>query len=148
MYHRWEWYDVLFLRYGAWWTEFFAILNHFLLFYPLKTGKIKILKKWKKYLEISFYTNMPKIMIICYTVPEIWYIRHVILIFYLGLFFVLLPPNDRKNQNFQKIWKRHGDIIVLHMCTKNNDQMMFGSWNWCVMDGWMEKVTYRGGCPT
>ena len=30
--------------------------------------------KKKKHLEIlSFYTSAPKIMIICYTVPEIWY---------------------------------------------------------------------------
>ena len=37
---------------------------------PLTTKKIKILKNWKKSLEISsFYTSVPKIMIICYTVP-------------------------------------------------------------------------------
>ena len=39
-------------------------------FTPLTIQKIKILKKWKKPLEIlSFYTSVPKIMIICYTVP-------------------------------------------------------------------------------
>ena len=39
----------------------------------LTIGKIKILKKWKKCLEkTSFYTGTPKIMIICYTFPEIW----------------------------------------------------------------------------
>ena len=37
-------------------------------FTPLTTRKIKILKKWKKYLEISsFYTSVPKIMILCYS---------------------------------------------------------------------------------
>ena len=41
-------------------------------FTPLKTWKIKILKKWKTHLKISsFYTNVPIIMIIYYTVPEI-----------------------------------------------------------------------------
>ena len=55
--------------------------------------------------------------------------------------------------------KMPGDIIIFHMCTKNNDHMMYSSWNmmhdrWTdrqtegQMDGWMEKVTYRGGCPT
>ena len=39
---------------------------------PLKSQKIKIFKKWKIHLKISwFYTNVTKIMIICYTVPEI-----------------------------------------------------------------------------
>ena len=42
----------------------------FCLFTPLTTRKIKILKNWKKILEISsFYTSVLKIMIICYTVP-------------------------------------------------------------------------------
>ena len=58
---------------------------------PLKTQKIKILKKWKRHLEISsFYTCVPKLMIRWCTVPEIW----------------------------------------------------------CTMGEQMEKVTYRGGCPT
>ena len=38
---------------------------------PLTAQKMKIPKKMKKPLEISFYTSVPKIMIICYTVPEI-----------------------------------------------------------------------------
>ena len=40
-----------------------------------------------------------------------------------GLFFALLLPN----QNFEKIQTTPGDIIILHMCTKNYDQMMYGS---------------------
>ena len=32
-----------------------------------------------------------------------------------------------KNQNFAKMKKNSGDIIILHMCTKNYDQMMYGS---------------------
>ena len=150
VYHKWKSHDVWFLRYEAWQTEFFVILDHFLPFYPpnnpknqnfekmktmpgviiilhmpnindhhmmcgswdiehdrqnflsfwtifcpftpLTTQKIKILKKWKKHLEISsFYTSVPKIMIICYTVPEIWHVTDVI-IFHFRSFFVLLPP--------------------------------------------------------
>ena len=37
-------------------------------------------------------------MVICYTVPEIWHMMDVI-IFYFGLFFAVLPPNNPKNQN-------------------------------------------------
>ena len=60
-------------------------------FIPLTTRKIKILKNWKKYVEISwFYKSVTKIMITCYTVPEIWYVTDVI-IFHLGPFFAILP---------------------------------------------------------
>ena len=60
VYRKWQSYDVWLLRYGAWHTDFFVILDNFLLFYPLKTWKIKISKKWKKQHEISsFYTCLP-----------------------------------------------------------------------------------------
>ena len=94
VHHKWQSYDVWFLRYGVQQTKFFVILDHFFFpFYPLTTWKIKILKKWKKTLEISpFYTNVPKILIIDYTVPEIQCMADVIFIFHFGLFFALLPP--------------------------------------------------------
>ena len=81
---------------------------------PLTIRKIKILKKWKKHLEISsFYTSAPKIMIICYIIPEIWRVTDVIVIFHFELFFALLPPpNSPKNQNLNKMKKTPGDIII------------------------------------
>ena len=52
---------------------YFSFWAVFCPFTPLTTKKIKILKKWKKHLEISsFYRCVPKIMIRWYTVPEIW----------------------------------------------------------------------------
>ena len=122
VYHKWQSYDVWFLRYEARQTESFVILGHFLpfnptnnlkhqnfekikkalgdniilhqctknhdhmlycfwdmacngcncyfsfwaIFYPFTfqtAWKIKIKKKWKKHLEISFYICVPKIMI-------------------------------------------------------------------------------------
>ena len=71
---------------------FFFILGDIFPFYPLTAHKMKISKKMKKILEISFYTSVPKIMIICYTVPEIWHVTHVIFIFHSGLFFTLFTP--------------------------------------------------------
>ena len=81
IYHKWKSYDIWSLRYGARQTEpFFAL------------------------------SSIPKIMIICYTVSEIWCVTHVILIFHFGLFFCpftpppppLFPlPNSPKNQNFK-----------------------------------------------
>ena len=62
---------------------------------PRNTPKNENLKKKKKkkHLEIlSFYTSVPEIMIICYTVPEIWHVTNVIVIFYFGLFFCPFTP--------------------------------------------------------
>ena len=44
-----------------------------------------------------------------------------------GLLFALLPLNNPKNQNFEKMKGRPGDIIILHMCTMNDNHMMYGS---------------------
>ena len=53
----------------------------------------------------SFYTRVPKIIILCYTVPEIWRVTDVI--FHFGLFFALLPPsNNLETQKFEKMKKK------------------------------------------
>ena len=73
VYHKLQSYDIWFLRYwGAQQTEFFVIFDKFLPIYPLKTWKIKILKKWKK---------------------------------------------------------KPGHIIILQKCTKNQDHMLYCSWD-------------------
>ena len=50
------------------------------------------------------------------------------------LFFVILghflpfdPPNNPENQNFVKMKKLLGDIITSHLCTTNDNHMMYGS---------------------
>ena len=46
--------------------NFLSFWTVFCSFTPLTTRKTKILKNWKKHLEISsFYTCIPKVMIIC-----------------------------------------------------------------------------------
>ena len=45
----------------------------------------------------------------------------------LGYFFALLPPNYPENQNFEKMKKIPGDIIILHMSTLNQNHMMYDS---------------------
>ena len=42
-------------------------------------------------------------------------------------FLPFYPPNNPKNQNFEKLKKTPGDIIFLHMCTINDNHMMYGS---------------------
>ena len=72
VYHKWQSYDLRFLRYGVQRTKLFVILDRFLPFYP---------------------------------------------------------PNNPKNQNFERMKKAAGDIIILHRCTINDNHMMHGSWN-------------------
>ena len=45
------------------------------------------------------------------------------------VFLPFYPPNNSKNQNFEKLKKTPGDIIILHMCTINDNHMMYGSWD-------------------
>ena len=68
---------------------------------------MKISEKLKNPLKIpSFYTIVPKVMIIGYTVSEIWHVTDKIVIFHFGLFVALLPtpphppppPKTTKNQ--------------------------------------------------
>ena len=107
--------------------NFFVILDHFLPFSPTNNLKNQNFEKMKKHLEISsFYTSVPKIMIICYTVPEIWCVTDVSFIFHFGLVFALLPPNNPK-ETIIKMKETPGDIIILHICTKNYDHMMYSS---------------------
>ena len=76
----------------------------------------KILKKWKKSLEISlFYKSVPKIMFICYTVPEIWHKTDVIVIFHFGLY-----AGKSKLKKKKKMKTTPGDIIILGKCTIND----------------------------
>ena len=136
----------------------FFILVYFLPFYLPNSPKNQNLEEVIKTLEISpFYNSVPKIMIICYTVPGIWCVKDVYNYFLFWAIFCpfIYPPKSPKNQNFGKMKKTSGDIIILHMCTKNYDQKMYGSWDMLgngLMEGQtdrqMEKVTYRGGCPT
>ena len=64
--------------------------------------------------------------IIWYMVAQIWSITVFFVI--LDHFLHFYPPNNTKNQNFEKREKIPGDII-LHMCTINDNYMMYGSWD-------------------
>ena len=74
-------YAILFLRHGTWWMRLLLlILGYLLPFYSRNSPKISL-----------FYKIVPKTMIICYTVPEIWRVMYLIATFHFGLFFALLP---------------------------------------------------------
>ena len=109
---------------------FFVILGLFFAFLPPNSPKNQNFKKWEKHLEISsFYTSVPKNMIIGYTVPEICHVTDII-IFHFGLFLALFyPANNPKKWKSQKMKKLPKDIIILHKCTKRHDHMLYCSWD-------------------
>ena len=45
----------------------------------------------------------------------------------LGYFFPIYPPNNPENQNFEKMEKNPGVIIILHMSTINENHMKYDS---------------------
>ena len=125
------------MMYGYWDTErdrqnFFS----FWINLPPNYQEIKILKKWKKRLEISsFCMSVPKIMIICYAVPEIWHVTDVI-IFHFGLFFtLLLHYNPKKSIFFLNKNKKTSRDIILHKLIKNHHHKLDCSWD-MVHDGY------------
>ena len=67
-------------------------LDHFSPFYSTSNPKKnQNFGKMEKHLNISsFYTRLPKIMLICFTVPEIWRMTDVIFIFNFRLLFALM----------------------------------------------------------
>ena len=56
-------------------------------------------------------------------VPEVWSATERIFCRFRPFFALFLPDNP-KYQNFEKMEKRPGDIIILHNCTKNHDDMV------------------------
>ena len=42
-----------------------------------------------------------------------------------NFFAVYLLPNNPENQNFEKMKKASGDVIILNLCNKKHNQMMY-----------------------
>ena len=136
--------------------NYFSLWANFYPFTPLTARKIKIKKNMKKpsgdIIILHMFTKNYGRM-----VYGSWDMVHDRCNCYFSFWFIFcfLCPNSPKNQNFDKMKKAHGDIIILHMCTKNYDQMRYGSWD-MVRNRWTdrltnrrtEKLTHRGGCPT
>ena len=115
------------MRHGARWTKLFVMLDCSLTCYPLTTQKIKILKKWKKAWKYYYFTQVYH----KWQSHDVWFLRYEawqtdFLSF--GPFWLFYPTNNPKNQNFEK-WKFAADIIILHICTKNHNKMMYCSWD-------------------
>ena len=57
---------------------------------------------------------------------DAWFLRYqASFFFHFGQYFIHLPPKNPKNQNFEKIKRMPGDIIILDKCTKNQNHMLY-----------------------
>ena len=69
---------------------------------------------------------------------DIWFLKYKVrqteVFVILGYFLLFQPPDNPENQNFKIENNTWTDIIILHIWTINNNQMIYGSW---------EKECYR-----
>ena len=79
--------------------SFWAI---FVLWPSKQPKKWKFQKNEKKPGDIIILLKCTKIMMIGYTIPKIWRVTDVIVIFHFGLFLPFYSLNSPKNQNFKK----------------------------------------------
>ena len=99
-------------------------------FASLATRKIKILKKWKKHLEILYiiFTHVYH----KWQAYHVWFLRYrawwmFLLFFFLDHFLSFYPSNSPKTENFKKTKQMLGDVIMLHKCTKNHNHTLYCS---------------------
>ena len=76
-------------------------------------------------LEISFYTCVPKTTIMWDTVPKMRHETEFLSFWAIFCLFNSLHPNNPENQNFEKLKKAFGDVIILNLCNKKHDHMMY-----------------------
>ena len=109
------------------WREWGTPQNFLLAFMDelWKTRKSKILKKWKKkcwrYHHFTFYT--------C----EVQFLRYRVRQNFLS-FWAIFCPLNLENQNFEKMKKVSGDVIILNLCNKNTIKWCRLTQTWSATD--------------
>ena len=109
LHHKWQSYDVWFLRYGAWQIEFFVIQDRFLHFFPPMNPENQNFDKMKKTNEDIIILQMCSIndSHMMYGSRDIQ--RDNFLPFY--------RPNNPKNQNIEKVKEKKKSIWRYHHFT-------------------------------
>ena len=121
--HKWQSYDVWFLKYGARrkLLSFWALLCPFTP--PTIWKKNKILKNGKN----TWIYHHCTLVYHKWRSYDAWFLKHgawqTHFFVILDHFFPFNPTDDHKNQNFEKMIATSGDIIILHMCTINDNHM-------------------------
>ena len=115
---------------------FFALLD------PWKNGKSEFCKNEKNLWRYYHYTNV----LHKWQSYNIWSwdmecdkTQFVVI---LGHFLMFYPHDNLENHHFEKMKKIPRDIIILHMCTINDNHIKYGSWD-------MEHIESLGAtfCP-
>ena len=102
--------------------SFFAFLQP-----PIKTPKNQNFEKMKKNCWRYHFTHV-------HQKPQSQFLRSRVrqteFFVILGHFFPFSPSNNQQNQNFEKMKKASGDVIILHMCQWRT-QSFFGHAGTC-----------------
>ena len=123
------------MTHGCWDVErneqnFFSFWIIFCRFASITTQKIRFSKKQKK------TTGDIIILHLCtindnHMMNGSWDMERdgQIFFFILGHFLPFYPTNNPQNQNFEKMKKLFGDIIILHKFAKKHDHMLYCLWH-------------------
>ena len=134
MYQKSWWNDLQLLRYKVWQTEIGNYGSFFALLppprpLPPKNPKNQNFEKMKKIagdtiiLQKCIKNRNHEIGFLRYGTQQTEFF--VILNHFLPFY----PPNNPENQNFEKMKKMSRYIIILNMCTINENHMMYSSWD-------------------
>ena len=135
--------------YGPWDMERSRhFLSFWIIFCPLTSFLPGKLKSWKNDKNAWRYDHFTHCMLYCsWDMTRDW----CSFFFFLGYFLSFYTLHSPKNQNrLKKNKKTPGDIIFLHICTKNYDHLIYSSWVWRTdgqRDEWTEKATQEAGAP-
>ena len=123
-------------------------MGHFLPLYPPNSPKKKNLQKMKQTSGdiIILHKRTKNYDQMMYSSWDMVGGRFNCYISFWAIFPLLYTPlKAKKNQNFEKMKKMPGDIIILDTYTKNYDQKMYSSWDMLCdrwtdrwMDGWTD----------
>ena len=122
----WQSYDVWFLRYEVRLTEFCSYFGSFFALLPLlptsnlENQAFEKMKKMPGHILNKWTINVNHIMYGSWNMN-----RNRQNFCHFGPFFCFYCTN----QNFEKKKKSPGDILILHKGTKNNDHMLYCSWD-------------------
>ena len=96
---------------------------------PWRSGKPKFWKIEKKIWSYYHFTHVHY----KWQSYGVWYLkygaRRTKYFVILGHFWLFCPTNNAQNHIFEKMKKVPADIIILQMCTINDNYMMYGSWD-------------------
>ena len=127
VYHKWQSYDVWFLRYGTWLTNVFVILNHLLPFYLTNNQKIKILKKWKKAWRYYHFTYVYHKL----QSYDVWFLRYGAqwIDGYFFSFWAIFCPFTPLTTQISKFWKILKNAVRYNQFT----QVYQKSWSYAIL---------------